>query len=119
MGLGGRKDYCKLKQENVKQAFPEELHNQLITIDANSNNVKENWASFTDAIYSASSNTFCSITRKHQDWFDENDIGELLKEKQQFHKAYLEDSTSTSKKSAFNNIKRPVQCNLERWKTHG
>ena len=54
------------------------------------------------------------VSRKHQDWFDENDeeIQELLEEKHQKHKAYLSDTSSVSNKAAYSNICKTVQTRL-------
>ena len=54
------------------------------------------------------------VSRKHQDWFDENDkeIQELLEEKHQKHKAYLSDTSSVSSKTACSNICKKVQARL-------
>ena len=52
------------------------------------------------------------VSRKHQDWFDENDeeIQGLLEEKYQKHKAYLSDTSSN--KAAYSNICKTVQTRL-------
>ena len=51
-----------------------------------------------------------SVSRKHQDWFDENDeeIQGLLKEKHEKHNAYLSDTSSVSNKAAYSNIGKTV-----------
>ena len=54
------------------------------------------------------------ISRKHQDWFDENDkeIQGLLEEKHQKHKAYLRNTSSVSSKTAYSSICKTVQTRL-------
>ena len=64
------------------------------------------------------------VSRKHQDWFDENDkeIQGLLEEKHtrknkinkktNKHKAYLSDASSVSSKTACSNICKTVQTRL-------
>ena len=54
------------------------------------------------------------VSRKYQDWFDENDneIQELLEEKHQKHKAYLRNISSVSSKTAYSNICKTVQTRL-------
>ena len=54
------------------------------------------------------------VSRKHQDWFDENDeeIQGLLEGKHQKHKAYLSDTSSVSNKAAYSNIVKTVQTRL-------
>ena len=51
------------------------------------------------------------VSRKHQDWFDENskEIQGLLEEKHEKHKAYLSDTSSVSNKAAYSNICKTVQ----------
>ena len=54
------------------------------------------------------------VSRKHQDWFDENDNGiqGLLEEKHQKHKAYLRNTSTVSSKTAYSNICKTVQTRL-------
>ena len=54
------------------------------------------------------------VSRKHQDWFDENDeeIQGLFEEKHQKHKAYLSDTSSVSSKAAYSNICKTVKIRL-------
>ena len=54
------------------------------------------------------------VSRKHKDWFDENDneIQGLLEEKHQKHKAYLRNNSSVSSKTAYSNICKTVQKRL-------
>ena len=59
-------------------------------------------------------NSLGPVSRKHQNWFDENDeeIQGLLEEKRQKHKAYLNDTNSVSNKAAYSNICKTVQTRL-------
>ena len=54
------------------------------------------------------------VSRKYQDWFDENDeeIQGLLVEKHQKHKAYLNDTSSVTSKTAYSDICKTVQTRL-------
>ena len=54
------------------------------------------------------------VSRKHQDWFAENDkeIQGLLEEKHQKHKAYPRNTSSVSSKTAYSNISKTVQTRL-------
>ena len=54
--------------------------------------------------------------RKKQDWFDENDeeIKEMLAEKNLLHIIYKLDQLSTAKMTAFTNIRRTVQTRLHK-----
>ena len=53
-------------------------------------------------------------TRKHKDWFDQNcdEIKQLQDEKHHLHQAYLSSPKSTSKKDAYNTIRKTVQQKL-------
>ena len=54
------------------------------------------------------------VSRKHQDWFDENDeeIQGLFEEKHEKHKAYLSNTSSVSNKAAYSNMCKTVQTRL-------
>ena len=60
---------------------------------------------FQNVIYYSAANTLGHPSHKHQDWFDENDEGikRLLEENHRLHKADLDDTSSVSKKAAYNN----------------
>ena len=55
-------------------------------------------------------------TRKNQDWFDENDeeIKEMLAEKNRLHIMYQPDQSYAAKPTAFTNIRRTVQTRLRK-----
>ena len=50
-----------------------------------SDDPEENWTVFRDTVHSSAINSLRPVSRKHQDWFDENDeeIQGLLEEKYQ------------------------------------
>ena len=62
-------------------------------------------------MHSSAATTIGHLSRKHEDWFDENDeeIKLLLEEKHCLHKAHQDDTSSVSKKAAFNNIYKTIQ----------
>ena len=57
---------------------------------------------FQKVVHSSAATTIGHPSRKHQDWFDENDeeIKLLLEEKHCLHKAHQDDTSSVSKKAA-------------------
>ena len=69
---------------------------------------------FQKVVHSSAATTIGHPSRKHQDWFDENDeeIKLILEEKHCLHKAYQDDTSSVSKKAAYNNICKAVQNRL-------
>ena len=64
--------------------------------------------------HSSAMDSLGPVSRKRQDWFDENDeeILGLLEEKHQKHKAYLSDTNSVSNKVAYSNVCKTVQTRL-------
>ena len=70
----------------------------------------------TDKIYDTAFHLLGPTTRKKQDWCDENDqeIKEMLAEKNRLHRIYQLDQSSAAKKTAFVNIRRTVQTRLRK-----
>ena len=75
--------------------------------------VDENWTVFRDTIHSSAMDNLGPASRKHQDWFDENDkeIQGLLEETPK-HKLYTNDTSSVSSKTAYSNICKTFQTRL-------
>ena len=69
-----------------------------------------------DKIHDTAFQLLGPTNRKHQDWFDENDeqIKEMLPEKNRLHRIYQLDQSSAAKKTAFTNIRRTVQTRLRK-----
>ena len=42
-------------------------------MELRSDDPDENWTVFRDIVYSSAMDSLGRVTRKHQDWFDEND----------------------------------------------
>ena len=74
-----------------------------------------------DTVHSSAMDSLGPVSRKLQDWFDENneEIQGLLEEKHQKHKAYLSDTSSVSNKAAYSNISRQSRLGSEICKTPG
>ena len=107
-------DVSKLKQDSKRQAFVNNLCSRLDALEHSSEDVDESWTVFRDTIHSSAMDSLGPVSRKHQDWFDENDkeIQGLLEEKHQKHKAYLRNTSSVSNKTAYSNICKTVQTRL-------
>ena len=97
-------DASKLKQDSKRQAFVNDLCSRLDALEHSSE----------ETIHSSAMDSLGPVSRKHQDWFDENDeeIQGLLEEKHQKHKAYLRNTSSVSSKTAYSNICKTVQTRL-------
>ena len=54
-------------------------------MELTSDDPEENWTVFRDTVHSLAMDSLGPVSRKHQDWFDENDeeIQGLLEEKQE------------------------------------
>ena len=107
-------DVSKLKQDSKRQAFVNDLCSRLDALEHSSEDVDESWTVFRDTVHSSAMDSLGPVSRKHQDWFDENDkeIQGLLEEKHQNHKAYLRNTSSVSSKTAHSNICKTVQTRL-------
>ena len=75
-------DVSKLKQDSKRQAFVNGLCSRS---EHSSEDVDESWTVFRDIVHSSAMDSLGPVSRKHQDWFDENDkeIQGLLEEKHQ------------------------------------
>ena len=80
-----RLDFTKLKQDSKRQAFSNDICSRLNAMDLTSDDPEENWTVFRDTVHSSSMDSLGTVSRKHQDWFDENgeEIQGLLEEKHQ------------------------------------
>ena len=78
-----RLDVSKLNHGSMRQAFINDISNQLGAMNLNSEDPEENWAVFQKVVNSSAATTIGHPSRKHQDWFDANDeeIKVLLDEK--------------------------------------
>ena len=107
-----RLDVSKLNQDSKRQAFLMDICNQLDAISLSSENPKENWTAFHKTVHSSAATTLGHPSRKHQDWFDENEFQKLLEEKHRLHKVHQDDTSSVSKKAAYSNICKTFQTKL-------
>ena len=65
-------------------------------MNLSSEDPEENWTVFHKTVLSSAACTLGHPSRKHQDWFDENDdeIQRLLEEKHRLLKAHQDDTSS-------------------------
>ena len=78
-----------------------------------SDDPEENLTVFRDTVHSSAMDSLGPVSRKHQDWFDENDKKSRdSEEKNQKHKVYFSDTTSVSNKAAYSKIFKIVQTRL-------
>ena len=118
-----RLDFSKLKQDSKRQAFINDICSRLDAMELRLDDPEENWTVFRDTVHSLAMDSLGPVSRKHQDWFDEEiqglledwfdeEIQGLLEEKHQKHKTYLSDTSSVSNNVAYSNIFKTVQTRL-------
>ena len=106
-----RLNTSKLKEKDVKENLIDDLTNELEDLQFGQASVEKEWAMLRDKVYEISHRHLGPASRKHQDWFDDNDkeIRSLLERKKQIFLSYQLDPKSTSKKTLFINIRREIQ----------
>ena len=109
-----RLDVSKLNHDSMRQALINDISNQLGAFNLSSEDPEENWKVFLKAVHSSAAPSIGHASRKHQNWFHENDeeIKLLLDERHCLHKAYRDDTSSVSKKAAYSKICKTVQNRL-------
>ena len=72
--------------------------------------IDEDWVVLRYKIHDTAFQFLGPTTRNNQDWFDGNDeeIKEMLAEKNLFHRIYQLYQSSAAKKTAFTNIRKTV-----------
>ena len=106
-----RLNVSKLKNSNTAEEFARNLDDRMPdTPQDDQVSAEEQWTAFRDVVYSTAFEHLGPATRKHQDWFDENDeeIQALLSEKHQLFRAHQNDPSSRAKKDAFASAKSKV-----------
>ena len=103
-------DVSKLKQDSKRQAFVNDLCSRLDALEHSSEDVDESWTVFRDTVHSSAMDSLGPVSRKHQDWFDENDkaIQGLLEENAKNTRL----TSEISSKTAYSNICKTVQSRL-------
>ncbi|XP_047496478.1 uncharacterized protein LOC125044076 [Penaeus chinensis] len=89
-----KRDVQDLKNSNIALEFARDLDNRLPdTPRDEQDSTEEQWTAFREVVYSTALEHLGPATRKHQDWFDENDveIQALLSEKHQLFRAHQND----------------------------
>ena len=110
-----RLNVAKLRNQLTKAKLEEELETKLPPPNTDPQaDAEAEWARLRDAVYAAASDVVGPVTRKNQDWFDENNssIQSQLEEKRRLHCAMLNDPSSVSKKDAYDAMKKTVRTDL-------
>ena len=114
-------DVTKLKQDSKRQAFVNDLCSRLDALEYSSEDVDESWTVFRDTVHSSVIDSLRPVSRKHQDWFDENDkeIQGLLEEKHKKNMAYLRNTIQYLAKLPIQTYARQFRRGSEICKTPG
>ena len=107
-------DVSKLRNEATLGVLQSKLSEKLEGQSLESSDIGAAWQTFSDTVYSVSKEVLGAPTRKHQDWFDDQnaEIQELLDKKHQLHRSHLNDPSSVSKKDAYLKAKQTCQREL-------
>ena len=111
-----RLDVERLKDPALLEELQLALRQSLASVHGN--NVEEFWQALKAVFLSSSEATIGYRTRKHQDWFDENDyvIEELIDGKRKAFCTWRNDPTNETKRSAYHNIRAEVQRRIRHMK---
>ena len=81
----------------MRQAFINDITNQLGAMNLSSEDPEENWTVFQKVVHSPAATTIGHPSHKHQDWFDKNDEEiKLLLEEKHCLKTHQDDTGSFS-----------------------
>ena len=106
----------KLKDIPTKQSFVEALDEQFDAILLDEQNMKAAWITLQDTIYCTAMECLGPSTRRHRDWFDENDaeVMDLIRKKHIAHLAHLHNPQFTTKKDALRSMHNTIQLKLRK-----
>ena len=112
-----------LQKPSLAQPFSEKLDVQVMKCNI-TDDIETSWKSLKDTIYTTSVDLLGFPTRKHQDWFDENDdaTSKLLNNMHASHLNYMNNKKSKKAKQKYIAIENCVQTCLRKmkemwWKT--
>ena len=100
---------CNLGYIILREEFNSTLTQSLSSVHGD--NAEKYWEELKAAILSASEATIGFRTKKHQDWFDENDhiIEAMISEKRKAFCTWQSDPTNEAKRNTYHNIRATVQ----------
>ena len=104
----------KLKLSCIKQFLTDTLEECLEATMLDNQGMESAWAVFHETVYNTAMECLGPTTRKHKDWFDENntEIMQLLEDKCHAYRAHLDDLKSTAKKNILRNFCSTTQLKL-------
>ena len=109
-----RVNVAKLQNAATAERLACDLDTKIQDLLIEQHGIEEQWSAFRNTVHTTTLEHLGTTTRRHQDWFDENDeeIELLLAEKRRLLRAHQDDPLSTAKRMAFTNVRRTVQKKL-------
>ena len=113
-----RLDVSKLCSAEKQSELASELSSNLDCVTLDPGNIEQGWTDFNTTVHSCASSTVGFPVRKHQDWFNDNDdeIKELIRDKNSLIQAHCSDPSSTAKADALRACKGELQKKLRTMK---
>ena len=107
---------AKLHDQVVKEAIQDRLNKELDSKPVDVNDIGGEWHKFSNTVYTVLKETLDTPSRKHQDWFDDQDaeIQNHLEAKHQLFRSHLNDPNSASNRDAYLKAKQDCQRDLRR-----
>ena len=104
----------KLKTDDAKKSFVETLAEHLESVKVESQTVESFWKDIRETVYNTAMECLGPISRKHQDWFDENctEIIKMMEEKRSAYKIHMEDPFSKGKRDSWKSLCSNIQAKL-------
>ena len=114
-----RIDVAKLScSPSKRDELSSQLKSKLEHLTLDPHDVDQSWNDLSSAVYSCASDTIGFPDRKHQDWFDDNnvEVNELIQERNKFAQAHLSAPSSKPKADALKACKSKLQKRLRQMK---
>ena len=106
-----------LKDPNQQAALSSHLDQALDSVEIN-DDIESSWKSLRDAIHTSATEVLGLPIRRHQDWFDDQDVEaqQSINEMHKAHKIWIDGKNSASKRRLYQECKSKVQKTLRQMK---
>ena len=109
-------DVSALKDPDTSDQFRSSLSQRLLDANHDTSDPEASWCAIKNAINSTARETIGFVKRRHQDWFDENNLAirDLIDQKRRARLAWENQPTSKNKEAAFRKIKATAQRTIRK-----